>query len=70
MSHGPDTALFQLGVLGVQVDFRVLSLVTVIWPIVVIDVADGDDIPALLVELGMSPESNLRTPWRTLTSPS
>ncbi len=46
-------ALFQLGVLGVQVGFEGLVAGDGHLTVVVIDVADGDDIPALLVELGI-----------------
>ena len=46
-------ALFQLGVLGVQVRFQGFVAGDRDLAIVVIDVADGDDIPALLVELGI-----------------
>ena len=46
-------ALFQLGVLGVQVGFEGLVAGDSNLAIVVIDVADGDDIPALLIQLGV-----------------
>ena len=46
-------ALFQLGVLGVQVGFEGLVAGDSNLAIVVIDVADGDDIPALLIKLGV-----------------
>ncbi|MNS66144.1 hypothetical protein D3C72_993450 [compost metagenome] len=46
-------ALFQLGVLGVQVGFEGLVAGDRDLAIVVIDVADGNDIPALLIKLGI-----------------
>ncbi len=46
-------ALFQFGVLGIQIGFEGLVAGDGHLTVVVIDVADGDDIPTLLVELGI-----------------
>ncbi|MNG92224.1 hypothetical protein D3C79_511530 [compost metagenome] len=46
-------ALFQLGILGIQVGFEGLVAGDGDLAVVVIDVADGDHIPALLIQLGI-----------------